>query len=113
MRPEVHVSITGLRLRRPWPAPAFGVHAIRAMAQARAAPGAIAASARTIDGVHHTLSVWTGRAAMRAHLTTGAHLAAMRRFPGIATGETVGFAAREIPDWSDVPAIRRERGCVA
>lgn len=109
-QPEVYVSITGLRLRRIWHAPVFWSHATRSLGQAKAAPGNISARARTIDGVHHTLSVWTDRAAMMAYLASGAHLKAMRLFPRIATGKTCGFTTDRVPDWSEVPAIWRERG---
>ena len=109
--PEVYVSITGLELKRFWHAPVFWVHATRSMAQARAAAGNISADARTIDGVHHTLSVWTDRAAMRAFMTAGHHAAAMRAFPRIAKGKTLGFSATESPDWPEVHRLWRERGC--
>ena len=110
MSQEVHVSITGLRVRRAWHVPVFWLHAVRSMAQARSAPGNISAEARTIHGVHHTLSVWTDVQAMRAYLASGPHLGAMRLFPRIATGKVVGFAARAAPDWSDVPAIWAQQG---
>jgi hypothetical protein len=108
--PGFHVSITGLRLRRPWHAPVFWWHAIRAMAQARAAAGNLSAEARTIAGVHHTVSVWQNRASMLAYLRSGAHVQAMRRFPRIATGRVAGFAAPAAPDWAVVPALLRDRG---
>ena len=109
---ELYISITGLRLKRFWHAPVFWAHAIRSMAQARAAAGNISVDARTIEGVHHTLSSWTDRAAMRAFLTKGQHAKAMRVFPKIATGKTFGFTAAEIPDWAEVHRLWRERGCV-
>jgi hypothetical protein len=59
---EVYVSITGLELRRLWHYPTFMFHAVRSMGQARSAPGNLGADARTIDGIHHTLSIGaTGR----------------------------------------------------
>ena len=109
---EVYVSITGLQVRRAWHIPLFWIHAVRSLNQARRAPGNISADARTINGVHHTLSVWTDRAAMKAFLTAGPHLEAMRLFPRIATGKVVGFRTQEIPDWSQVHAIWVERGRV-
>ena len=111
-KPEFYISITGLQLKRFWHAPVFWVHAMRSMAQARAAVGNIRAEARTINGVHHTLSVWTDRAAMRAFMVSGHHAAAMRQFPKIATGKTLGFTSAEIPDWPEVHRLWRERGCV-
>lgn len=109
---EVHVSITGLRVRRIRHIPSFWFHALRSMAQARRAPGNISATSRTINGVHHALSVWSDRAAMRAYLGSGPHLEAMRRFPGIATGKIVGYPADKVPHWSEVHAIWTTQGRV-
>jgi hypothetical protein len=106
----VYVSITGLKLKSLIHAPAFWWHAIRSMRQAQASPGLIRAEARQINGIHHTLTVWETEAAMRAYLITGAHLAAMKAFHGIATGRTVGFLTETAPDWDDVPEIWAHRG---
>lgn len=110
MPQDVYVSITGLQVRRLWHIPSFWSHAMKSMVQARSAPGNISANARTINGVHHTLSVWTDKDAMRAYLTAGPHLAAMRLFPRIATGKVVGYLATQAPDWSEVHAIWLEWG---
>jgi hypothetical protein len=66
--------------------------------------------ARTISGVHHKLSVWTNKDAMRAYLTTGPHLEAMCLFPSIATGKVVGYQTDRIPDWSEINALWRDHG---
>lgn len=97
----MYVSITGLRLRAFWHAPRFWRLALPAMAEAQGAPGCRHASARTIKGVHHTLSVWDNRADMRAYLCMPRHLAAMQAFDGIATGKTIGFETDVIPDWTE------------
>lgn len=110
MPQEVYVSITGLQVRRVSHSPVFWAHAVKSMGQARNAPGNISAEARSINGVHHTLSVWTDKAAMRAYLTSGPHLTAMRLFPRIATGKVLGYLAPQAPDWSQVHTLWRERG---
>ena len=110
MPQDVYVSITGLKIKRVWHVPIFWSHALKSMAQAKAAAGNISADARTINGVHHTLSVWTARDAMRAYLASGAHLAAMRVFSKIATGKVVGYHAPQAPDWAEVHAIWQEKG---
>jgi len=110
MQQGVYVSITGLQVRRVWHIPSFWLHAMRSMVQARNAPGNISADARTINGVHHTLSVWTDKGAMRAYLTAGPHLEAMRLFPSVATGKVVGYQTDRIPDWSEINAIWRDHG---
>jgi quinol monooxygenase YgiN len=107
-----YVSITGLKLNSVLHVPRFWYHAIRSMGQAQAAPGNISADARTINGIHHTLTVWQDEAAMRAYLTSGAHLAAMRAFRGMATGKTLGFTAETPPGWDKVHALWRDRGRV-
>lgn len=112
MPKDVYVSITGLQVRRVWHVPSFWSHAMKSMVQARSASGNLSADARTINGVHHTLSVWTDKDAMRAFLTADAHLQAMRLFPSIATGKVVGYLAKQPPDWSEVHAIWQERGRV-
>lgn len=105
-----YVSITGLQLKSALGAPAFWYHAIRSMGQVQAAPGNIRAEARTINGIHHTLTLWDSEAAMRAYLTSGSHLAAMNAFHGIATGRTIGFHAETAPDWDEVHEIWQRRG---
>ena len=109
-RTSVYVSITGLKLHGIMQAPKFWWHAIKSMAQAKRAPGNISADARTINGIHHTLSVWESEAAMRAYLIAGAHRKAMGVFRSIATGKTLGFTTDTVPDWSEVHAIWMERG---
>jgi len=110
MQQSAYVSITGLQVRRVCHIPSLWLHAMKSMAQARIAPSNISADACTIHGVHHTLSVWTDRAAMRAYMTTGPHLEAMRLFPKIATGKVVGYQTDRIPDWSEINAIWRDHG---
>lgn len=107
------ISITGLELRSALYAPRFWYHAIRSMQQAQAAPGNRSAEARSLNGVHHTLSVWQDEAAMRAYLTAGAHGRAMAAFRSMATGKTIGYAAETAPDWAEVPEIWRSRGRIS
>lgn len=107
---SVYVSITGLQLKSWRLALRFAWHALRAMGQARRAPGNILAEAKTIDGVHHTRTVWESEADMRRFLYRGAHRAAIRAFPDIASGKTFGYAADDVPDWDEVHALWLERG---
>ncbi|OYY91796.1 MAG: hypothetical protein B7Y45_02195 [Sphingomonas sp. 28-66-16] len=106
----VYVSITGLTLKGPFAAPRFWWHALRSMAQAQAAPGNILATARSVDGVQHTLSIWQNRAAMRRFMISGAHARAMRAFPAIASGSTYGFDAEAAPGWDEALAAWRAHG---
>lgn len=106
----VYVSITGLRLKRPWHAVPFFWHAIRSFRQARRAAGNLRAETGTIDGVHHTLTVWENEAAMRDFIRSGAHRRAVRAFRSIASGKTFGFETTEAPEWSAVHRLWQDRG---
>jgi hypothetical protein len=110
MPQTVYISITGLRVRHFWQAPIFWRHAIASMIQARAADGCLQAETRTIDGIHHTRSVWRDRAAMLVYLRAGAHLNAMKVFKRIATGKTYGYETTQIPDWTEVHQLWHDRG---
>jgi len=101
----VYVSITGLRLKSPIYALPFWWHAIPSMIQAKNAPGIISADGRKINGVQHTLSVWTSKEAMRAYLLSGAHQRAMANFSSMATGYAFGFLAQQPPVWDEVHAL--------
>ncbi len=105
-----YVSITGLRLNSIFDAPRFWWHAIRSMSQARSAPGLISVDARTINGVHHTLTVWKDREAMRKFMVSGAHLKAMQSFKSLAGGKVLGFEAETAPGWAEVHELWRAKG---
>jgi hypothetical protein len=54
---------------------------------------------RYIQGVHHTLTIWTDEIAMRAFLVNGAQREAMKVYRRIGTGHPLGFTAHRPPDW--------------
>ena len=105
-----YVSITGLRVKSIFHAPLFWWHAVKSMAQAKSAQGNISVDASVINGVHHTLTVWQNRDAMRTYLTKGAHLAAMKNFRAIGSGKVLGFEADEAPPWSEVHELWKKQG---
>ena len=80
------------------------------MSQAKRADGCISADARTINGVHHTLSVWQSRDKMLKYLRAGAHLKAMQAFEKIATGKIFGFEADTPPSWSVIHDLWLKHG---
>ena len=102
----VYVSVTGLTLRHWLHWPRFWWHAVPSFRQA-AGPGIVRAEVQTINGVQHTLTVWTNRDAMRAYLASGPHLKAMKSFHTIATGKTMGYWAEDAPTWEQ--ALERWR----
>lgn len=107
---EYYISITGLKIKSPLHFFTFWWHAVRSMVQAKSAPGNISADAKVINGINHTLSVWTDEKAMREFIITGHHLKAMKAFNRIATGKTFGFKSRDVPDWDEVHRLWREKG---
>lgn len=106
----MYISITGLQLRSSFQYLRFWYHAIPVMKQVRQAGGNVFADARTINGVHHTLTAWENELAMKRFLYQGAHRKAIKAFPTMATGKTLGFQAETIPPWADVPEIWNTRG---
>ena len=105
-----YVSITGLQLKKVWHAPTFWRHAAASMLQAKSDDGCLSADARTINGVHHTLTVWTSRKAMLAYLSEGAHLKAMKAFKSFATGKVYGFKTATVARVGNSPyPLARER----
>ena len=104
----MHVSVTGLTPHGIWQVPLFWRHAIPSMVQARRAPGNLFAAARKVDGVQHTLTVWEDAAAMRAFVSSGAHLAAMQAFRRIGTGRIGGYTSATMPGWDEALAFWHE-----
>jgi heme-degrading monooxygenase HmoA len=107
---QVYVSITGLTLKSPFHGLRFSWHATRSYSQAAGAPGNLATDAKRVDGVHHTLTVWTSRDAMLDYLRTGSHLAAMKAYRSIGMGKVHGYYAMQAPSWEDALAIWHREG---
>lgn len=105
-----YISITGLTLKGPLHALKFWWHAMPSFTQAREAEGNVLTEARKIDGVHHTLTVWTSETAMKRFLYRGAHRKAIKTFPKIATGSTCGYSSSQIPSWDEAVAYWKGHG---
>ena len=101
----VYVSITGLKPRGILSFLIFARHAIPSKIQADSSKGILSVEVKTMDGIHHTLSVWESKEQMLAYLRTGAHLKAMKVFRKIATGKTYGYASDRVPDWKEARAL--------
>ncbi len=96
---SVYVSVTGLTVRSPLQTPYFWWLATQSFGQAQNAEGNVNVDARTVKGVHHTLSVWTSREAMLAYLRQGAHKHAMKAYRLVGTGKVYGYEADAPPSW--------------
>ena len=108
------VSVTRLRLRSARFLPAFAVHAVRANAQVRRAPG-FRAGALLPDRrlTFWTLTTWDGEAPMRAYMTSGAHRAAMPKLMHWCDEASVAHwteAAAEPPSWAEAARRMRAEG---
>ncbi|MBV6658044.1 MAG: hypothetical protein KI785_09790 [Devosiaceae bacterium] len=106
---QVYVSVTGLKLHSPLVWLRFSLLASKSFRQAMAAPGNLSASARQVDGVHHTLTVWQSREAMLAYLRSGPHLRAMRASNRLGAGKTCGYYADAAPSWEAALAVWRAK----
>ena len=106
----IYVSITGLRLKKPWHILPFYLHAIPAFMQAQKAEGNIFSETKKINGIHHTLTAWTDRKAMMAFLYSGSHGKTLKSFPAIATGKTFGYETTDIPTWDEVHELWLSNG---
>jgi len=80
------------------------------MVQAKSAVGNISADARTIGGIHHTVSLWQSREHMLTYLRQGAHLQAMKNFKRVGTGKVLGYEADSVPDWGEVHELWKSKG---
>ena len=105
-----YISITGLKTKSRFRSLQFWWHAIRSMAQARRDPHCQLAMAKRMDGIAHTITVWTSRKDMLAFLMSGAHRDAMRVFSKIGTGYGFGFEADAAPHWDEAHRLWLERG---
>ena len=103
----VYVSLTGFRPKGIARLPMFWWRTIRSFAQARRAPGNLVASGRIVDGVYHTMTVWSDLASMRAFVASGAHLRAMKNFRNLGSGKVYGYACEDVPDWDAAYSLWR------
>ncbi len=106
----LYVSMTGFRPKGLLQLPPFWWRTMRSLRQARRAPGNLLTTARMVDGVYHTMTAWSDLASMRAYVTSGAHLKAMRGFRNLGTGRVFGHACDEVPDWDSVYALWTQHG---
>ena len=98
---QVYVSITGLTLKSLLYAVPFWWHASQSFSQATRAKGNLFADARRVGDVHHTLTIWTSRDAMRAYLGAGPHRRALKAYQSIGSGRVHGYYADIAPGWDE------------
>ncbi len=107
---KFYVSITGLKPKGLWAYLLFWRHAIPSKIQADSADGILFSEVKKINSIQHTLTAWKSKEHMKAYISTGSHLIAMKMFRKIATGKTFGFEANRIPAWDEVHELWKQHG---
>ena len=81
----------------------FQWRAMRALLQARSAPGNRHAATRFKDGIYFSLTAWESREAMLAYSRSGAHGAALRVSRRLLKPDWFfhQFEADKVPDWNE------------
>lgn len=101
----VFVSVTGFVPKTVLQLPRFWWHTSRCLAQARRSPGNLGVTARLVDGVYHTMTVWTDEESMRGYVRARAHRKAMLKFRKMGSGRTCGFYTGRSPAWGEAYKI--------
>ena len=97
----MYVSVTGLKNRGFIGRVRFWVVAIPAFRAGKKAEGCLFCETKTLNGYHHTLTVWVDKNSMIKYRDSKFHLNAMRIFPKIAYGKVYGCEITSFPTWSD------------
>lgn len=108
--PTIYVSITGLKVKNFWKFFLFLRFAVPAKIQADKAEGSLYVGVKKINGIEHTLTVWTSKDSMKRYLSSGAHLRALKNFRRVASGKTFGYESSTVPEWSEVHDLWLEKG---
>ena len=103
----MYVSVTALKTNGFLSAIRFWLLAIPTFRQAKSSKGVLFCEVKTVDGFHHTLTAWETKKDMSQFVSSPLHLKAMKVFPKIATGSTIGFEADETPSWSEALEVLR------
>jgi hypothetical protein len=103
----MYVSVTALKTNGFLSAIRFWWLAIPTFRQAKSSKGVLFCEVKTVDGFHHTLTAWETKKDMKQFVSSPLHLKAMKVFPKIATGSTIGFEADEIPSWNEALEVWR------
>ena len=100
---KVVVSVTGLRLKKPWHFIPFYLYSIPSIIQSKNSKGNLLTEVATINGVRHTFTIWQSQNQMNQFLYRKAHKRAIENFEKIATGKTLQYQTNEVPsNWSEV-----------
>ncbi len=106
-----YVSLTRLDLGSPWHIWRFMKHAIASKQDAMRADGLIRLDSKALSlKSHATMSLWQTRKHMIAFLHGPVHLAAIKDFPRIATGQVHGYESDHLPSWPQALELLTHQG---
>ncbi|MFK7901599.1 MAG: hypothetical protein AB8B49_02040 [Nitratireductor sp.] len=97
----MYVSVTGLKTKGFVGIFRFWMLAIPSFRAAQKADGCLFCETKTVNGYHHTFTVWTDKTAMMKYRASPVHLKAMKVFSQIAYGKVYGYEADNIPTWNE------------
>lgn len=97
----MYVSVTGLRTKGFVAWVRFWMLAIPAFRAAQTAEGCLVCETKTLNGCHHTFTVWRDKISMMKFRASPAHLKTMKVFSQIAYGKVYGYEASGVPSWND------------
>ena len=101
----MYVSVTALKTNGFFSAIRFWLLAAPTFKQAKSSQGVLFCEVKSVDGFHHTLTAWESKKDMKKFVSSPIHLKAMKIFPKIATGSTIGYEADKIPSWDEALEI--------
>jgi len=104
----MYVSVTGLKAKGFLAAIRFWLLAVPAFKQAKSSGGVLFCEVKSVGGFHHKLTIWKTKKDMRKFVLSPIHRKAMKIFPKIATGSTIGYEANKMPGWDKALAIWRQ-----
>ena len=104
----MYVSVTGLKAKGFLAAIRFWLLAVPAFKQAKSSGGVLFCEVKSVGGFHQTLTIWKTKKDMRKFVLSPIHRKAMKIFPKIATGSTIGYEANKMSGWDEALAIWRQ-----
>ena len=93
----MYVPVMALKANEFLSAIRFCLLAVPAFKQAKSSGGVLFCEVKSVGGFHHTLIVWETKKDMRKFVLSPIHMRAMKIFPKIAKGSTIGYEFDKMP----------------
>ena len=105
------ITVTSLKLRRPWYVFRLYYLSFRIVAQTKQQQGFISMKNTGFGYWYYTLSVWESEADVKQFARTGAHLHAMKQSRSLSTEiSTYTFQSNQIPNWKEAKQLLLDNG---